>query len=113
MRKLLLASTLTLIAGAAHAEDISDSLGLYAGAGIMRAKTEQTFNTDFDDSNTSWKVFAGLHPSGFPLGVDVDYVNWKPGCRDVLRTGFRERQGVRRLRCGLPADSGAGHRPLR
>ena len=75
MRKLLLASTLTLIAGAAHADDISDSLGLYAGAGIMRAKMEQTFNTNFDYSNTSWKVFAGLHPSGFPLGVDVDYVN--------------------------------------
>ena len=75
MRKLLLASTLTLIAGAAHAEDISDSLGLYAGAGIMRAKMEQTFNTNFDYSNTSWKVFAGLHPSGFPFGVDVDYVD--------------------------------------
>jgi opacity protein-like surface antigen len=73
MRKLLLASTLALVAGAAHADD--DLLGLYAGAGIMRSKMEQTFNTDFDLSQTSWKIYAGFRPIGFPLGVDVDYVD--------------------------------------
>jgi opacity protein-like surface antigen len=72
MRKLLLASTLALVAGAAHADDM---LGLYAGAGIMRAKMEDTFHTDFDFSNTSWKLYAGLRPTGFPLGIDVDYVD--------------------------------------
>ena len=72
MRKLLLASTLALVAGAAHADDL---LGLYAGAGIMRAKMEDTFHTNFDFSNTSWKLYAGLRPTGFPLGIDVDYVD--------------------------------------
>jgi len=72
MRKLLLASTLTLIAGAAHADEL---LGLYAGAGITRSKMEDVFHTNFNLSNTSWKVYAGLRPIGFPLGVDVDYVD--------------------------------------
>ena len=74
MRKLLLASTLALIAGAAHADD-DEIIGLYAGAGIMRAKMEETFHTNFDLSNTAWKIYAGFRPPGFPLGVDVDYVD--------------------------------------
>ncbi len=72
MRKLLLASTLALVAGAAQADDL---LGLYAGAGIMRAKEEDIFHTNFDLSNTAWKVYAGLRPTGFPLGIDVDYMD--------------------------------------
>lgn len=72
MRKVLLASTLALFAGAAHADDL---LGLYAGAGIMRAKMEETWHTNFDLSNTSWKIYAGLHPTGVPFGVDVDYMD--------------------------------------
>jgi opacity protein-like surface antigen len=72
MRKLLLTSTLVLAAGAAHADDL---LGLYVGAGITRAKMEDVFHTDFDFSNTSWKVYAGLRPTGFPVGVDVDYID--------------------------------------
>jgi opacity protein-like surface antigen len=72
MRKLLLASTLALFAGAAQADDL---LGLYAGAGIMRAKMEGTFHSNFDLSNTSWKIYGGFRPLGFPLGVDVDYVD--------------------------------------
>src|SRR6201996_6356210 len=72
MRKLLLASTLALAAGVAHADDV---LGLYAGAGISRAKAEDIFHTDFNLSNTSWKVYAGLRPVGFPLGIDVDYMD--------------------------------------
>jgi opacity protein-like surface antigen len=72
MRKLLLAGTLALFAGAAQADDL---LGLYAGAGIMRAKAEDVFHTDFTLSNTSWKIYAGLRPTGFPLGIDVDYVD--------------------------------------
>jgi opacity protein-like surface antigen len=72
MRKVLLASTLTLVAGAAHADEL---LGLYAGAGITRAKMEDIFHTDFNLSNTSWKVYAGLRPIGFPLGVDVNYLD--------------------------------------
>jgi opacity protein-like surface antigen len=72
MRKLLLASTLALFAGAAQADDL---LGLYAGAGIMRAKMEDVFHTDFTLSNTSWKVYAGLRPPGFPFGIDVDYLD--------------------------------------
>jgi opacity protein-like surface antigen len=72
MRKLLLASTLALFAGAAQADDL---LGLYAGAGITRAKVEDIFHTDFNLSNTSWKVYAGFRPAGFPLGIDVDYMD--------------------------------------
>jgi opacity protein-like surface antigen len=72
MKKRLLASTLALVAGAAHADDL---LGLYAGAGITRAKMEDVFHTDFTLSNTSWKIYAGFRPLGFPLGVDVDYID--------------------------------------
>jgi len=72
MRKLLLASALVLAAGAAHADDL---LGLYAGAGIMRAKMEDIFHTNFNLSNTSWKIYAGVRPIGFPLGLDVDYMD--------------------------------------
>jgi opacity protein-like surface antigen len=76
MRKLLLASTLALFAGAAQADDL---LGLYAGAGITRAKVEDVFHTDFNISNTSWKVYAGFRPAGFPLGIDVDYMDLGSG----------------------------------
>jgi opacity protein-like surface antigen len=72
MRRLLLASTLALVAGAAHADDL---LGLYAGAGITRAKMEDVFHTNFTLSNTSWKIYGGFRPLGFPLGIDVDYIN--------------------------------------
>jgi len=76
MRKLLLASTLALFAGAAQADDL---LGLYAGAGITRAKVEDVFHTDFNISNTSWKIYAGFRPAGFPLGIDVDYMDLGSG----------------------------------
>lgn len=72
MRKLLFASTLALFAGAAQADDL---LGLYAGAGITRAKVEDIFHTNFNLSNTSWKVYAGFRPLGFPFGIDVDYMD--------------------------------------
>ena len=72
MRKLVFASAMVLAAGAAHADDV---LGLYAGAGITRAKMEDIFHTNFNLSNTSWKVYAGLKPIGFPLGIDVDYMD--------------------------------------
>jgi OmpA-OmpF porin, OOP family len=72
MRKVLLASLLVLFAGAAQADDL---LGLYGGAGIVRAKVEDVFHTNFTLSNTSWKIYAGLHPTGFPFGIDVDYVD--------------------------------------
>lgn len=72
MRKLFLASALTLFAGAAQADDL---LGLYAGAGIVRAKMEDVFHTNFTFSNTSWKLYGGFRPLGFPFGVDVDYID--------------------------------------
>jgi opacity protein-like surface antigen len=72
MRKLVFASALVLAAGAAHADDV---LGLYAGAGITKAKMEDIFHTNFNLSNTSWKVYAGLRPIGFPIGLDVDYMD--------------------------------------
>jgi opacity protein-like surface antigen len=72
MRKLFLASALALFTSAAHADDL---LGLYAGAGIVRAKMEDVFHTNFTFSNTSWKVYGGFRPLGFPLGVDVDYID--------------------------------------
>jgi opacity protein-like surface antigen len=72
MQKLVFASALVLAAGAAHADDV---LGLYAGAGITRAKMEDVFHTNFNLSNTSWKIYAGLKPVGFPLGIDVDYMD--------------------------------------
>jgi len=72
MRKLLLASALVLATGAAHADDL---LGFYAGAGITRAKMEDIFHTNFNLSNTSWKIYAGVRPVGFPIGMDVDYID--------------------------------------
>lgn len=72
MRKLLLASALVLAADAAHADDL---LGFYAGAGITRAKMEDIFHTNFNLSNTSWKIYAGIRPIGFPIGMDVDYMD--------------------------------------
>lgn len=72
MRKLVFASALALAAGAAHADDV---LGLYAGAGITRAKMEDVFHTNFNLSNTSWKIYGGLKPIGFPIGVDIDYMD--------------------------------------
>ncbi len=72
MRKLLLASTLALSASVAHADEL---LGLYAGAGIARAKMEDVFHTNFNLNNTSWKIYAGFKPIGLPVGVDVDYVD--------------------------------------
>lgn len=72
MRKLLLASTLALAAGAAHADDL---LGLYAGVGATRAKMEDVFHTNFTLSNTSWKIYGGFRPLGFPLGVEAEYVD--------------------------------------
>jgi len=72
MRKLVFASALVLAAGVAHADDV---LGLYAGAGITKAKMEDIFHTNFNLSNTSWKIYAGLKPIGFPLGLDVDYMD--------------------------------------
>jgi opacity protein-like surface antigen len=72
MRKALLASVLALATGAAHADDL---LGLYAGAGIVRANMEDVFHTNFDIHNTAWKVYAGLRPIGSPLGLDIDYVD--------------------------------------
>jgi opacity protein-like surface antigen len=74
MRKLLLAISLVLAAGTAQADD-DEIVGLYAGAGIMRAKMEDVFHTDFTLSNTAWKLYAGFRPPGFPLGIDVDYVD--------------------------------------
>jgi opacity protein-like surface antigen len=71
MRKLLLATTLVLATGAAYA----DPLGLYAGAGITRAKMEDIFHTNFNLSNTSWKIYAGMRPLDFPIGVDLDYLD--------------------------------------
>ena len=82
MRKLLLASTLALFAGAAQADDL---LGLYAGAGITRAKVQDIFHTDFNLSNTSWKVYAGLRPAGFPLGIDVDYMDLGSAAAETFR----------------------------
>jgi OmpA-OmpF porin, OOP family len=72
MRKLLLAIALVAATGAAQADDL---LGLYAGAGITRAKMEDIFHTNFTLSNTSWKLYAGFRPLGFPIGMDVDYID--------------------------------------
>jgi OOP family OmpA-OmpF porin len=72
MRKLLLASALVLATGAAYADG---PLGLYAGVGITKAKMEDIFHTNFNLSNTSWKAYAGFRPLGFPLGLDVDYID--------------------------------------
>jgi len=72
MRKFLLASTLALAAGAAHADDL---LGLYAGVGITRAKMEDVFHTNFTLSDTSWKIYGGFRPLGFPLGAEVEYID--------------------------------------
>src|SRR5215469_15923501 len=73
MRKVLLASLLALFAGAAQADD--DLLGLYGGAGIVRAKVEDVFHTNFNLSNTSWKIYGGMRAPGFPIGLDLDYVD--------------------------------------
>jgi outer membrane immunogenic protein len=70
MRKLLLATTLALLAGAVHAE----GLGLYAGAGITRAKVDNVFGDNLNINDTSWKAILGFHPLG-PFGVEVNYLD--------------------------------------
>ena len=75
MKQILLASfvcSLALLASAAHADDL---LGLYAGVGVTRAKMEDVFHTNFSLSNTSWKIYGGFRPLGFPLGVEAEYMD--------------------------------------
>ncbi len=102
MRKLLLAGTLALAAGAAHAEDL---LGLYAGAGITRAKMEDIFHTNFNLSNTSWKIYAGLRPIGFPVGIDVDYMDLGNAAAGTFR-------GVARADAKAFAAYAVGYAPI-
>jgi Outer membrane protein beta-barrel domain len=73
MRKFGLLAALALAAGTAHADTL---LGLYAGAGITQGKVENFRGTGLDIDNTNWKIFAGLHPKLFPLGVEVEYLEF-------------------------------------
>ena len=58
MRKLLLALTLTLGAGLAHA----DNGTLYLGAGLANDNLRDIAATNSNLSSTSWKVWAGVRP---------------------------------------------------
>ena len=71
MRKLFFTATLALAATAAHAQ-LPDA---YVGAGVTQARIDNIFGsgTDFDLSNTAWKVFAGVKPLPF-LGVEANYI---------------------------------------
>jgi hypothetical protein len=69
MRKLLLATTLALGAGAAHA----DLLGLYAGAGITKAKVDNVFDAGLNVDDTSWKAIVGFRPPG-PFAIEANYL---------------------------------------
>ena len=121
MRKLLFASTLALFAGAAQADDL---LGLYAGAGITRAKVEDIFHTNFNLSNTSWKVYAGFRPLGFPfgrhpLGNSTCFLDARDGCNgsssketDEQTNGLCQREG-HRLLVGFRGAETSAHRLVR
>jgi hypothetical protein len=73
MRKLLALGALAMATGSAHADSL---LGLYAGAGITQAKVENFQGTGLDIDHTNWKVFAGLHPSLSPVGVEAEYLDF-------------------------------------
>jgi outer membrane immunogenic protein len=70
MRKLLLATTLALAAGAAQAEE----LGLYAGAGITRSDIDNVFDAGPKINATAWKAILGFRPPG-PFAIEANYLD--------------------------------------
>jgi len=70
MRKLLLTTTLALVAGAAQAED----LGLYAGAGITRPQIDNVFDAGPKMNGTAWKAILGFRPPG-PFAIEANYLD--------------------------------------
>lgn len=85
MRKALLALALSLIAGAAHADN-----GLfYLGAGISRNSMSGITNASLDYSSidsTSWKAFVGLRPISV-FAIEAGYVDLGSGRRTVIIPG--------------------------
>jgi opacity protein-like surface antigen len=72
MRKALLLCALCLPAAAAHA----DVVGLYVGAGVTTGSVDNVLNSGVDIRNTDWKVFAGVHPSLSPVGLELEYLDF-------------------------------------
>jgi Outer membrane protein beta-barrel domain len=70
MRKLLLATTLALVAGAAQA----DELGLYAGAGITQSQIDNVFDAGPKINDTAWKAIFGFRPPG-PFAIEANYLD--------------------------------------
>jgi hypothetical protein len=70
MRKLLIATVLTLGAGIAHA----DNGMLYLGAGITRDTLKDIAATNGDLDSTNWKIYAGFRPISL-IAVEADYID--------------------------------------
>lgn len=72
MRKLLLATTLALAAGAAQADQFG--FGVYAGAGVTRAQIDNVFDASPKINDTSWKAIVGVRLPG-PFGIEANYLD--------------------------------------
>jgi OmpA-like transmembrane domain len=70
MRRLLIATVLTLGAGIAHA----DNGMLYLGAGITRDTLKDIAATNGDLDSTNWKIYAGFRPISL-VAVEADYID--------------------------------------
>lgn len=73
MKKLLFLCPLLFAAGTVRAEP---PLGFYGGAGLTTGSVDNFLHSGLDISNTSWKLFAGLHPSMSPVGAEVEYLDF-------------------------------------
>jgi opacity protein-like surface antigen len=73
MRRIFLIGILALAGGVAQADTL---IGVYGGAGITQAKVDNFLSTGLDIHNTSWKLFAGVHPSPAPIGVEAEYLDF-------------------------------------
>jgi hypothetical protein len=73
MRKLVFLCALLVAAGTAQAEPL---LGFYGGAGLTTGSVDNVFGSGLDVTNTSWKLFAGVHPTASPFGLEVEYLDF-------------------------------------
>jgi hypothetical protein len=73
MRKLLFLCAVLLAAGTAQAEPL---LGFYGGAGLTTGSVNNVLGSGLDVNNTSFKVFAGVHPDATPFGLELEYLDF-------------------------------------
>jgi opacity protein-like surface antigen len=75
MRKVLLVTTLAAAAGTGTAQAAES--GLYVGAGVVKAKVDNIFDSraSLNIDNTAWKAILGFKFPLIPLGVEANYVD--------------------------------------